>query len=131
MHPIACYAALRVMLNRSQTKKMKDTISTDHPLIGTWIAEDEDSDVAISIEVNQGLFSVSAFCRSDGEYFKVSNVVWDRTSLSFEALMPSTKTKSINKFTMRPDGNVDLELTIFEVWKKKNVKPGEIPEAWK
>jgi hypothetical protein len=45
--------------------------------------------------------------------------------------MPSTSYTTKLLFRIRPDGKADLELTLYEVWKKKDVKPGELPEAWK
>ena len=32
---------------------------------------------------------------------------------------------------LRVDGKVVHELTLYEVWKKKDVKPGEPPKAWR
>jgi hypothetical protein len=47
------------------------------------------------------------------------------------ARMPSTNWLSKNVFTVRPDGRLDLELTTYEVWKKKDVTRGEVPAAWR
>ena len=80
------------------------TISVDHVLAGTWITDEEDSNVAFTFSSEKNGFRVSGFCRSDGEEFKISKVKWD--------------------------GKADLELTTSEVWKKKDVKRGEIAEAW-
>jgi hypothetical protein len=106
-------------------------IPADHALIGTWITDGEDSDAAFTFSLKNGKFRVSGFCRSDGEAFEISRVEWDGWALSFMARMPSTDTITKNVFRIRPDGRVDLELTAYEVWKKKDVKPGEIPEAWR
>jgi hypothetical protein len=46
------------------------------------------------------------------------------------ARMPSIDFKSKHVFRLRPDGRADLALTIYEVWKKENVKPGDIPKGW-
>jgi hypothetical protein len=105
-------------------------IPEDHPLVGTWITDEEDSDAAFIFTIENGYIEVSGFCRSDGEKFEIRNTKWDGEILTFTARMPSTDYTSINSFQMRPDGRADLTLTIFEVWKKKDVKPGEQPEGW-
>jgi hypothetical protein len=107
-------------------------ITENHPLVGTWITDEEDSNVAFIFSVNSGTneFTVSGFCRSSGEEFEISNVKWDGEVLEFTARMPSTDCTSINAFQLRADGSADLTLTIFEVWKKKDIKPGELPEGW-
>jgi len=106
-------------------------IPDDHALIGTWITDDEDSNAAFTVSLRSGKLRVSGFCRSDGEEFEVKQVKWDGKALSFTARMPSTDAVTKNVFQTRPDGKVDLELTSYEVWKKKDVKPGELPEAWR
>jgi hypothetical protein len=107
------------------------SIPVDHPLIGAWITSEEDSDVAFVFSVENSHVQVSGFCRSDGEEFEITEVTWDGEALSFVARMPSTDTRTKNIFRARPDGMADLELTTYEVWKKKDVKPGESPEAWR
>ena len=106
-------------------------IQAEHPLIGTWVTNDEDSDAAFTFSVADGEFRVSGFCQSDGEEFEVSGVNWDGTALTFTARMPSTGCVTKNVFRIRPDGKLDLELTTHEVWKKRRVKPGQIPRGWR
>jgi hypothetical protein len=103
----------------------------DHPLAGTWITEDEDSDVAYTFSAKNNRFRVSGFCRSDGEAFEIKRVKWDGKALSFIARLPSTDFVTKHVFRVRPDGKTDHELTTYEVWKKKDVRPGELPEAWR
>jgi hypothetical protein len=110
--------------------KKTNSVLADHPLIGTWITEEEDSDVAFLVGVANNQFQVSGFCRSDGEKFEITQVEWDGEALSFVARMPSTDTTTKSIFRIRPDGMADLELTLYEIWKKKDVKPGNAPEAW-
>lgn len=106
-------------------------LTKQHPLVGTWITADEDSDSAFVVNVTRGRFVVSGFCRSDSEKFRISNTTWDGHVLSFESFMPSTRTKATHSFAMRSDGRIDHQLTIWEIWKKKKVRPGQIPDAWK
>ncbi|MFA6008445.1 MAG: hypothetical protein WC799_00570 [Desulfobacteraceae bacterium] len=105
--------------------------SVAHPLIGTWITDNEDSDAAFSITFEDGAFKVHGFCRSDGEEFEISNLEWNGEWLRFTAKMLSTDTISKNAFRIRPDGRANLELTIFEVWKKKAININEPPQTWK
>ena len=106
------------------------SISADHPLIGTWVTAEEDSNAAFVVGVLDGRFVVSGFCQSDGEAFLIRHVTWNGEALSFEAEMPSTGHVAQNRFRMRPDGCADLELTLYEVWKKKDVQRGVPPAAW-
>jgi len=109
-------------------KKMPE----DHPLVGKWITEDEDSDVAVVISVHDGLPRVECFIRSDGEFYDITNLSWDGKRLEFEGLVPSNGWRTRHVFSVGEDGTADVEFTWFEVWKKKNdVKPGELPEAWR
>ena len=102
-----------------------------HPLVGTWITDEEDSNSAFVIKVAGGKFAVSGFCRSTKERFKITRIRWDGVSLSFDAVFPSTAWKSGHVLQLRADGRMKHELTIWEIWKKKAVKPGQLPEAWK
>ena len=85
----------------------------------TWIDDAEDTDAIFHINLVDGEFKVSGNCISDGEQFEITNIIFDETSLKFETLMPSANYKVRNKLTEREDGKVDLELTTFEIWKKK------------
>jgi hypothetical protein len=107
------------------------SIQADHPLIGTWVTSNQDSDAAFTFSVADGEFRVSGFCQPDGEKFEISGVTWNGTALAFTAIMPSTGWATKNVFSIRPDGKLNLELTTHEVWKKKRVKPGQLPRAWR
>ena len=95
------------------------------------MTSDEDYDAAFTFSVEDGEFRVLGFCQSDGEKFEISGVNWDGTALTFTAIMPSTGWVTRNVFSIRPDGKLNLELTTHEVWKKKRVKPGLLPRAWR
>jgi hypothetical protein len=109
---------------------MKPSIAADHPLIGTWIADEEDSNVAFTFSVKNDAFHVSGFCRSDGEKFEVSQVKWDGKALSFIARMPSTDTVTNNVFRLRPDSrfNNHFNAPIFLI-PKGLVSSGSILQA--
>jgi hypothetical protein len=106
-------------------------VQKDHPLVGTWITDDEDSNLAITIEIKKGNFKVSSFVRSTGEFLKISKLLWDGKALSFSSLVPSNGWRTRVVFRAARDASAHVEFTDYEVWKKKDVKPGEIPEAWK
>lgn len=110
-------------------KTMK-TVQKDHPLVGTWITEDEDSNLAFVIEVRRGRLHVSSFTRSDGEVHRIRNLKWDGKALSFDSVVPSNGWRTKVVFRTGPNHSAKVEFTLFEVWKKKDVKPGELPEAW-
>ena len=98
---------------------MNKKIHSDHPLIGRWIDNAEDTDAEIIIDCINEEFEVSAHCISDGEQFKIKNILWNGSSLSFDTEMPSTEWKTRHKLMPREDGKVDFELTTFEILKKK------------
>jgi hypothetical protein len=106
-------------------------IPVDHPLIGTWVTDDEDSDAAFVVAAVGNQLQVTGFCRSSGEAFEITDAKWDGAALSFVATFPPTGTVTKNVFRVRPDGRADLELTSYEIWKKKDVKPSDPPEAWR
>ena len=107
------------------------TIQKDHPLVGTWITDDEDSNVAVVIEVRRGRFRVSSFTRSDGEFHKITHLKWNGKTLSFDSTVPSNGWRTKHVFSAGPHGFANVEFTWFELWKEKDVKPGEVPEAWR
>jgi hypothetical protein len=107
------------------------TIPVNKALLGTWITNEEDSNVAFKFSKKSQGYRVTGFCRSDGEEFDITRVKWNGKALSFIARMPSTNYVTKNVFRIRQDGKLDFELTNYDVWKKKDVKPGRVPEAWR
>lgn len=73
---------------------------------------------------------VSGLCISNREEFEITKVKWDGKTLTFTARMPSTETITKNVFRVRRDGKLALELTAYEVWKKKKAV-GAMPAAWR
>jgi hypothetical protein len=122
--------AAGIKSRRMGTVTKTNTIAPNRALVGTWITDEEDSDTAFTISLKNNKFHGSGFCKSDGEKFTITKVKWDRKAPSFTARMPSTNWVTENVFRIRRDGKVELELTLWEVWKKKDVKPGKRPEAW-
>jgi hypothetical protein len=106
------------------------SVSADHPLIGTWVTDQDDSDAAITFSAKGDTLRVSGFCISDREEFEITKVKWDGKILSFTARMPSTETITKNVFRVRQDGKLTLELTTYEVWKKKRAAVAT-PAAWR
>jgi hypothetical protein len=109
--------------------KLPSTIP-DHALIGTWVTEKEDSEAAFTFSARDNTLHVSGFCISDREEFEITKVKWDGKALSFTARMPSTETVTRHVFRIRRDGKLTLELTTYEVWKKRKAV-GAMPAAWR
>lgn len=87
-------------------------------LVGRWETEGRDSSAVIEVAVSAGKPVVTAFDGRDGERFRISNVDWNGTSLSFAAVMPSTRHRSRHKLTVVRAGVIEHELTIVERWLK-------------
>lgn len=98
-------------------------VSEDHPIAGTWITDEEDSDAAFIFTVAHGYLEVSGFCRSDGEKFEIRDTRWDGDTLTFTARMPSTDYTSINSFRMRPDGKAASPLQFLRYGKRRMLSP--------
>ena len=87
-------------------------------LVGRWETEDRDSSAVFEVAVVAGKPVVTGFDDRDGERFTISAIEWDGKSLSFAALMPSTRFRSRHKFTLVRGGRIDHELTVIERWRK-------------
>jgi hypothetical protein len=94
-------------------------IPVNKALLRTWITDEEDSNVAFTFSAKNNKYLVTGFCRSDGEEFEITRVKWDGKALSFIARMPSTDNVTRNVFRIRSDGELDHELTTYDVWKKE------------
>lgn len=90
----------------------------NHAFVGVWVTESDDSDVSFEISALDGVFQVVGTCISDGEVFEIKNISSGIDWLSFDAMMPSTGFRSKNVFRLRDDDKAELELTVYEVWKK-------------
>jgi hypothetical protein len=102
----------------------------EHALIGTWVTNEETSNVAFVFSARDNRLHVSGFCITTREEFEITKVKWDGKALSFTARMPSTDTVTKNVFRIRADGKLNLALTIYDVWKKKKTV-GRTPAGWR
>lgn len=59
-------------------------------LLGRWRSDEDDARSEYVISHRDGELIVSAFDFIDGEQYAISDVQYDRETLSFETLMPST-----------------------------------------
>jgi hypothetical protein len=112
-------------------EKMMKTMPENHPLVGTWITENEDSNVAVVIKSDGGPPQVECFTRSDGGFHDITDLLWDGESLEFHSTVPSNGWKTKHVFRAAPDGTAHVEFTWYEVWKQSDAKPGQLPEAWR
>jgi hypothetical protein len=95
----------------------------EHALIGKWVTEEEDSRATFTVALSGGQFVVTGEDEFDEEPFEITDVSWDGYTLRFCTRMPSTNHRAKHAFHLRPDGMVDHELTLFEVWKKVDASP--------
>lgn len=93
----------------------------NHPLIGTWITWEEDSDLEIIIELNEGQIGVTSYDVSQKKKILISDLRYERDKLSFHShISPEFTIRHVIK--LRPDYNIDHELTKHEIWKRKGRK---------
>ena len=92
----------------------------NHPLVGTWIDEGEDSRAEFTIASTGTGLSVTGRDVGDGEAFQISDVSWDGEVLTFTSLMPSTGYRVRHVMRALSDGKfVEHEYTLTERWKRK------------
>lgn len=59
-------------------------------LLGRWRSDNEDGRSEYRISVEDGALKVIAIDFVDGEPYEVSGLIYDRTMIAFDTLMPST-----------------------------------------
>lgn len=91
-------------------------IASSHPLIGTWVSDEGDSSVSITICGCTNGFGVTALDRADGEELTVTEVTWNGKTLSFRTHVPSTGYVAMHGLTLENDGSVLHELILYERW---------------
>ena len=94
-------------------------LQSGHPLVGTWVSDEGDSFAEFTILPAPEGFSVTGVDRSDGERFQISDISWDGKHLRFTSVMPSTGYGAKHVLTLTSRDLIEHELTIFEVWKRK------------
>jgi hypothetical protein len=95
-------------------------LNFSHPLVGTWVTDEEDSRAEFTISMSAGGFAVTGHDISDGEAFVISNISWNGEVLRFDSLMPSTQYAARHAVRMAPDGKtMEHEFTLMEIWRRK------------
>jgi hypothetical protein len=95
-------------------------LGSTHPLVGTWVAMDDDVDAEFTVVAKGDSFLVTGRDQSDGEEFVISGVVWDGEALRFSSLMPSTGHRVGHVFRLSPGKRtIEHEYTLLEIWKRK------------
>jgi hypothetical protein len=59
-------------------------------LLGRWRSEDDYNSAEYKITVESGVLKITAIDANDGEEFEVSCVEFDKETIKFDTLMPST-----------------------------------------
>ncbi|MBU2709163.1 hypothetical protein KCM76_24420 [Zooshikella marina] len=95
-----------------------ESIQSNHPLIGTWITENDDSAVEFTIYPEGSTLQVKGRDRMDGESFVITEIEFSNAQLSFRSTMPSTGHTVVNRMKSVSKGLVDFEYTIKETWVK-------------
>lgn len=69
----------------------------DSTFAGSWVTEDEDSDVEFIIDFSAGVPSIQAYCLSDREQLDIIDLRIENDTLSFDSVVPSTGYRVKNK----------------------------------
>ena len=113
-----------VTLGGSETLFMAEivTLTTGHPLVGTWRDPDEDygSRIQFTIRPASAAFEVAGVDTSDGEQLSISNVCWDGRVLRFDSFVPSTDHRVQYAFEVASPSEVLVCYTRSERWVRAN-----------
>ncbi len=96
-------------------------LHSNHPLVGSWQAADDFSDMVVSIVAVAEGFSVSVTDQTDGEVAEVFEPQYDGNVLSFSAHWPSNGRFIKYRFLLQSEGTVGVTYTYSgqEVWQRK------------
>ncbi len=96
-------------------------LNSNHPLVGTWCGEGDDSRAEYTVSATPEGFSVAGVDSVDGEQFVISEVSWDGERLAFSSLMPSTGRRGKNVFRLISEDQIEYTFTFTEteIWRKK------------
>jgi hypothetical protein len=87
-------------------------------LVGKWQTQDEDSSAIIEVTEKGGKPRVTVVDKFDGEKFKVTDVRFEKSVLSYACYVPSTKCKTKHKLRLTSKNHIEQELTFIEPWKR-------------
>lgn len=90
----------------------------DSSISGRWVTAEEDSDVELTIEFSDGVPTVLAHCRSDGEKLDVQDLRIEGDTLCFETIVPSTGYRARSRMRFLDMESCEMELTLRERWKR-------------
>ena len=95
-----------------------EAIQSNHPLVGTWVTEHDDSAAEFTVYPKGNTLLVKGQDRMDGESFVITEIEFSDNQLSFRSTMPSTGHTVVNRMKLVSKDVVDFEYTIKETWVK-------------
>jgi hypothetical protein len=107
-----------------------------HPLVGTWVEEENPFDtttVQYTIEAKGGRFRVAGVDEPGGVPLRISRLTWDGRRLRFVSLYPPTGHRAEHEFWVISKGRAkhrvtysdeDGKRTVMELWKKRKPARG-------
>lgn len=95
-------------------------------LFGRWRAEwdSDDGRSEYHIGVHHGQLKVTGKDYGDGEDYIISNIAYDRNSVQFDTLMPSTGRKGHLSLCMIATGEVQMSFTFTDICSAIKVTEG-------
>jgi hypothetical protein len=118
--------------NLAEMREDRVPINTLHPLVGTWVQEENSinvTSVVYTIKARAGLFSVSGKDQAGGVAVRISNTTWDGEKLRCVAIYPSTKHRASHEFWLTGKDWAGHKIqysdehgnhTVNEIWKRSH-----------
>jgi hypothetical protein len=78
-----------------------------HPLVGQWVAEDDQGAALYTVQAEGGHFAVTVSDQRSKEPLEVQDVGWDGGTLRFSVFTHSTGWRVQHALTALPDGRLD------------------------
>jgi len=96
-------------------------INSNHPLVGSWHAADNFSEVVVIISAEENGFRVAVVDESDNEAAEVFDPKYDKETLSFRAHWPSNGRFVNYRFLLQSEGVIDVTYTYSgqEIWQRQ------------
>jgi hypothetical protein len=93
--------------------------------VGKWVStlpyDSDDYMVEYDISLKNNKFCIRAIDLPDKEEMVITKVNFNKETLTFESVMPSTARKGINKFRLKNEMHIEAEFTFTVIEELKRI----------